>query len=80
MSDSTVCDVNGILILRPMKERERERERTKKERAAFLRVSFGDVCLEDVRWVSHSYEEVEYARGNERLCDERRVTVRLPAR
>ena len=58
-------------------ERERERERTKKERAAFLRVSFGDVCLEDVRWVSHSYEEVEYARGNERLCDERRVTVRL---
>ena len=77
MSDSTVCDVNGIFILRPMKERERERERTKKERAAFLRVSFGDVCLEDVRWVSHSYEEVEYARRNERLCDERRVTVRL---
>ena len=79
MSDSTVCDVNGIFILRPMKKR----ERTKKERAAFLRVSRSETfpsrrCEADVS--QFYYEEVflnTRARRNERLCDERRVTVRL---
>ena len=57
MSDSTVCDVNGIFILRPMKKR----ERTKKERAAFLRVSRSETfpsrrCEADVS--QFYYEEV----------------------
>ena len=46
MSDSTVCDVNGIFILRPMKKRENE----KRTRGFSSRFPFGDVSVsEDVR-------------------------------